>query len=384
MKCPRCGTNSRKGDAFCSRCGLPIFAPQVPFHTELQNNATPPPAHMGQIILVALTFFVGACLALGITAYKNHWFAHSTSQSLAYKQEARRQPITQSNQKLTVAKLGAQTQTQPPPLASNQTLQSPPLQSQTQIKPAPLGNQTQYAPTPVAASLSLAPPLATTFSQSQVPKLGVTNMQTPAIPQFDLDWLEHLQRCELAKRSLTKATNQRLEQFLQQFQGLLGNPNSSAFRQHTHAAEGDQNVAGSRNINLLIHNIALQWTQLQQRFDSQVPPQDCQAIATDYDAGLAGLVKTALRIDDILNGVNAVDRDRNPVIQASVQKLERINATHSLSVDQNFRNADSAVQNVCDSYHIKKWFSIDASGGTLDASGKSSGTLKSLLGILGN
>ncbi|MGH2638004.1 MAG: hypothetical protein ACRDF4_01750, partial [Rhabdochlamydiaceae bacterium] len=171
------------------------------------------------------------------------------------------------------------------------------------------------------------------------------------MPELDLNWLRHLKRCELAKKQLTKATDSDLERMIQSFEGSLGSPDSSAFRQHTNSSQnGFQNVTGAQNIYELVHNIAIEWTKLEQRFDRYPAPSDCQIIAFNYDSGLSNLVKAALKIDDIVNGVNALDRNRNPVIQASIQQLQKINSDHAQSVDESFRSADNGVQKVCDAY----------------------------------
>lgn len=203
---------------------------------------------------------------------------------------------------------------------------------------------------------------------AQVPdadlKVAATRNQ---MPDDIYAWLQHLQRCDMLKRDLTERANIELQTLIPQLKGADGLTSAADVDKMT---DPDSNITappGADLVNSEIEKINSEWAQLKARFDKMPPPTACQPIADSYDAGISDTISTVGEISQILNGVNVNDPNLRQNIDSSTNTLRGIGKNNTQGVDNMFAQTDMLVQQICDKYGVKKWFSIDVSGGNQDA-----------------
>lgn len=132
--------------------------------------------------------------------------------------------------------------------------------------------------------------------------------------------------------------------------GLLGDPLESDSKEAPSVTKAKE----------VVSDVRPQWQELSVFFESKPPPEACKGIAADYDQALR---ETAATVSDVLDIVNNVGDDPH----GAVEKLRGITNNHREHIDKPAARADQGVQQICDQYHVRKWFSIkgDVSGGGL-------------------
>jgi hypothetical protein len=114
-------------------------------------------------------------------------------------------------------------------------------------------------------------------------------------------------------------------------------------------------------VGAMIEEMRPDWDDLKKDFDSYPPPPECQAIADQYDGALQSIMDT---IDQVRNIVDNVSLNSASEIKGSADETRKVGRNHRRSIDGNFEKADDLVQDVCDLYETRKWFKIDAHGGS--------------------
>lgn len=180
------------------------------------------------------------------------------------------------------------------------------------------------------------------------------------MPDDIRDWLEHLRKTE----------DQRVATTQQQMNHVLVNANlnsvldqSDALKQWLDPGE-DTNLKqdkGTQETKQLIEGVRPAWAKLATFFESKVPPAECKEIGDKYDQVLRETGATIGDLTDIING--GLDDPRS-----AVSKLEKIKGDNSEHIDKPAKDVDQMVQDICDKYKTRKWFTIHGdigSGGML-------------------
>jgi hypothetical protein len=179
------------------------------------------------------------------------------------------------------------------------------------------------------------------------------------MPKNIRDWLEHLARIEKRKQALGGKQMEQMQELKGSLQGAGGltsaedvdkltDPNYDSFPSIEKAAS-------------MIQELKPDWVKLKQDFDAYPPPPECQGIADEYDGGLQGISDT---IDQVLGIVGGVDLTSTGDIKGSAEEVRGVGRNHRRGIDGSFEKADDLVQDVCDLYDTRKWFKIDAHGGS--------------------
>lgn len=197
------------------------------------------------------------------------------------------------------------------------------------------------------------------------PVLMDTNKPEPLLekeakrmPPDILDWLKHLEETERRRKELSHnhmsdimvtMTTLSLGGSSDVLKGLLG---------------GDADVLDSpgpaADVKVDLEMKREEWRQLNEFFKSKTPPTKCVPIFNNYSEALVG---TSSSMMDVLDALTKSSEDPNGAI-ASLSKMKG----QSKGIDAAGKAADLGVQEICDEYDVRKWFSVseDFGGGTMD------------------
>lgn len=172
------------------------------------------------------------------------------------------------------------------------------------------------------------------------------------------DWLEHLEKCEMRKRALGKKQEEAARDTISAL-----NPTGGMTVDDVKAwADPDATTLPViEKASSIMREMEGPWRDLKAFFDSVPPPPECQSIADAFDQGLQDIPDQMQELDKIISGVT------NPDTQEQGEKARddarEISREHRKKIDEPFSVTDRRVQQVCDKYQTRKWFSIDAHGG---------------------
>jgi hypothetical protein len=199
-----------------------------------------------------------------------------------------------------------------------------------------------------------------------LPKPGEASPMLPKqavrMPQDVYDWLKHLEECERRRRKLSmdqigaltvQMTYMSLGAGKKALEGLLtGDPD--ALENHGPAEEMAASAQKMRG----------EWRALNEYFKSYPPPQECVGAFSSYGELLG---ETSSMILEVMDAIAAAKENPENAIAA----------LNSLKGDSNSRigrpglETDRHVQEICDRYETRKWFSIasDFGQGSLGQAG---------------
>lgn len=322
MQCPRCGQPVVPGARFCAACGA-AFAPLpgqpvaagVPGHAIAPTFVPSSPKKWPWIVGALLA----TLLALGgLTATKVLRFGRGADDSSLRAGGSIPDPALRSGQDT------------PPPL----------LQAQS---------------SPNVPGLS-AP------GSSPPPILGAAAAKVK-MPDDVYQWLLWLEKIEREKRQLTRHQETEMQTLIATLQGAEGltvqgvqdltDPDSTS--KSAPAMDDAQNVA---------KEIVKSWSELKTKFDSKPPPTECVPIATAFDNGLSGMAGNGQKILDVLNGIAGMDTPTKEDADPAIGKVKDVRYGHTEDVDKQLHRTDDLLGSICDKYGTRKWFSIDAHGGS--------------------
>jgi len=179
------------------------------------------------------------------------------------------------------------------------------------------------------------------------------------MPQDLYDWLEHLRRCEQKKQAITGEQDQQLRELQSEMQGASGLTSADDVQKMT---DPDYNSFPTLDkATAMLNQLQPDWVALKKRFDSVPPPEECKPIAQAYDGALQNIIDTFASVEKIVSGVNLTDKSQ---IQKSADDVKDVGLHHRRGIDGSFQDTDDLVQQICDKYQTRKWFKIDAHGGS--------------------
>ncbi len=179
------------------------------------------------------------------------------------------------------------------------------------------------------------------------------------MPDDIYNWLNHLARIEKKKQALTNKELLQARELQGELQGAGG---LTSAKDVDNLSDPDYNSFPSIDkATAMIKELQPDWIALKQEFESVPPPMECKPIAEQYSIALGNIIDTFSSIEQLIGGVSLTDQAQ---MKSSTDQARAIGHDHRRGIDGSFEKTDSLVQDVCDKYETKKWFKIDAHGGT--------------------
>lgn len=208
---------------------------------------------------------------------------------------------------------------------------------------------------------------------------GVTGEPAPSqgdalaskkMPEHDLDWLKHLERIEKRRKDLS---TQQIASLLTQLTMLEGVGASTEVMKGLLGDDPDvENKTPSQEIGEEARQQKEAWKKLIEDFDSLPPPTECVPIRNAYAQCLG---ETQEMLTEVLDAFRLSDTDP----KAAVNGLMKLRGKSHTRIDIAGHETDVLVQDICDRYAVRKWFSISN-----DVGGGMSGVLGGLDGLIGH
>jgi hypothetical protein len=308
MHCPRCGKATPQGAAFCMHCGQPVAAPPTTAWQPASTAATTLGGHGAKrlVAAVAVTLLAAAGIVLGLGAagvlkLQGIWEKPSTLASEGFSERPSVLPVNSQ---------GAR------PLLL-------PAEGQGGRPILPSGGEVKVMPADVRR------------------------------------WLEHLERIEKRRVSLTQthlagamATMMTLQlggssaELDALLQGDLDGFDPGKTPPAIEKTEGD------------LSSMRREWATLTLDFNSLAPPRECVPIRNSYDQAVR---ETGGMILDILGALQRSSDDR----EGALKTLMGMKGKSDVRIGVPAGEADGLVEEICRKYDTRKWFNIarDIGGG---------------------
>lgn len=213
--------------------------------------------------------------------------------------------------------------------------------NRTATQPAETVLQRQAKPPEPVLDKTAAPPAPVMEKEATAPKV---------MPDDVRRWLEHLEETEKRRGKLAM---QGLGTMMQLAPAAQMGIDLDALKA---LASGDPDQpepkTGADKVAEGAAQVKQEWDALKEYFKSVYPPQECLATANTY---WNALDETAAMIQDILGAV--VKSKENT--SAALDMLYGMQNT-SKTIDAAGTQTDGLVQQICDKYDTKKWFSINS------------------------
>ncbi len=172
-------------------------------------------------------------------------------------------------------------------------------------------------------------------------------------------WLEHLERIERRRIEMTEL---QMASAMASMMTLQAGGGMDALKGLLEGDSGEGWDPGKTNpvdsASRDFDAMRADWTALTDEFNALAPPVECQSIRNEYDQVVR---ETGAMILDILRAVDQADEDRTKALAALIGMQGRSESRIGLPATR----SDRLVQEICDKYETRKWFSIarDVGGG---------------------
>jgi len=217
---------------------------------------------------------------------------------------------------------------------------------------------TTTPPSPTMPKLATPSPIMPKLATPDPTLMQPAPQDTP-MPDDVRAWLEHLQRIEAYRTSMTAdqigdmlvfMTGLQSSKVTDAISGILGDDDEG----------GPPKPTASENLTNKTDETRDAWRVLMDEFRKLPPPAECVPIATSYDETLG---ETSAMMVEILDALQSAQD--NP--QAAIAALTKMQGTSSGRIDSLAKDSDRQVGAICDKYKTRKWFSIasDVGGGMM-------------------
>jgi hypothetical protein len=179
------------------------------------------------------------------------------------------------------------------------------------------------------------------------------------MPKDIYDWLEHLARIERKKQALTARQEEEAMDLIRELKGTNGLSSTADVDFWTSPDSTELPVVNKASS--VMREMQPEWEDLVKEFESVPPPPECVKLRDEYDAALAAIPEQMKQLDQVLGSVSMTDQDKSRDSQTNAREVGR---NSRRKIDGSFTKSDSMVQSICDLYETKKWFKIDAHGGS--------------------
>lgn len=208
----------------------------------------------------------------------------------------------------------------------------------------------------------VAPQPATAVPRETEPVLAEPKPPEVKMPDDIYSWLEHLRITEEKRKRLATDQMGDLLVTMSQIQsgGAIMDAIGSIFGSDPENSPVDVPQSKVNRVAEEAENKRKDWKDLKNFFLSIPPPAECAPIQASYAQCLG---ETGGMMMEILDAVALADRDP----QAAIGALTRMKGQSSKRIDALGRQTDGQVQDICDKYQTRKWFTIesDFGGGVL-------------------
>lgn len=181
------------------------------------------------------------------------------------------------------------------------------------------------------------------------------------MPADIYEWLKHLEECE--HRRMTLAQKQVMDGYVtiaeakrDEIKGFL--PDLFGEEPTDPQMEPPTITSAKKSAEELRKD----WVALNEFFDSKPPPERCKTVASQYGQALR---ETGTFITDIVGELGKAQEDPH----AAIARLNEFLKTNKEMIDKPAMEADKGVQEICDEYDVRKWFTVrgDIAGGGMFA-----------------
>jgi hypothetical protein len=216
-------------------------------------------------------------------------------------------------------------------------------------------------------------PLLPAQAQAPAPFLQVPAKLPPPIledtkkdvsmPDDIYRWLKWLEEIEKEKRALTKKEDTEMSTLIATLNGAEGLSAADV----TELSDPDstmKNAPAVGDLQNLTDEMIKDWAALKTRFDSYPPPKECVPIGDAFDHGLEGLADYPKQIQALVNGVTDKETPTRADADPAIGDIKDLGGKHKKDIDSEFTGTDELIENICEKYNTRKWFTIEAHGGS--------------------
>jgi len=215
---------------------------------------------------------------------------------------------------------------------------------------ASLGANANQGP-PVLGAVGGPPPQVLPAEGNNSPVLPADN----TMPKDVLDWLKHLEETERRRKDLaTSEIGPLMADIMRQSVGGGSNPMKSLF-----GDEGpDVETPPTKGISESVDKIHSDWQDLDNFFQSVPPPSECAPIQAQYSKSLG---ETQAMMIELAGAITKANESPDEALSA----LKGMQGKSKGRIDTADQACDRLVQQICDKYKTRKWFSVasDIAGG---------------------
>ncbi len=212
----------------------------------------------------------------------------------------------------------------------------------------------------VLAASGSVPNAMTVKTASTGPAVMQQNAEAPEkMPQDVLDWLKHLEKCEAKKVSISGDQIAEVTVLMQKISVLGAGMGLMDPYDQSSDEKGDLEPSGYAKGKIM--DLRPQWSALYKFYRSYPPPAECIPIANDFDKAMSEIPGMMGDLGDVLNHVQANPSD-------ALKDMKKLQNTSYGDIDRYFSRCDEKVNQICDKYHMHKWFNIKSdvmAGGVL-------------------
>lgn len=217
------------------------------------------------------------------------------------------------------------------------------------------------APKPGVLSTRADAPPPNLLQVEAEPKTGVLKREQSGMPPDIRAWLEHLERVERERRSLSlhqigsftvTMTSLQVAGVTDALKDLMSDPNAPETQAPTSGDKVHEQVREAKE----------SWRKLREKLDSVPPPAECVPIRDQYEIALR---ETSGMMIDLLSALDrAMSSESAEDKQKIVGELYAMKGT-SETIDRAGGATDGLVGDICAKYETRKWFDIarDIGGG---------------------
>jgi len=184
-----------------------------------------------------------------------------------------------------------------------------------------------------------------------------------SMPKDIEDWLKWLEKIEREKQQLTAREQTQLTTMIASLQGA-GGLTPAGVQSLADPDNTSTSAPAMDDAQRVAREMVKDWSALKRKFDTYPPPSECVPIGTAYDNGLAGMSDNANKLSDLLGGIAAKAEPNQDDANEAIGHAKGVGRDHPHDVDTELKATDQLVQEICDKYNTRKWFSIDAHGGS--------------------
>ena len=195
-------------------------------------------------------------------------------------------------------------------------------------------------------------------AESVLPAQGNTAPVLPVdnnMPKDVLDWLKHLEETERRRKDLaTSEIGPLMADIMRQSVGGGSNPMKSLFGDEGPDVETPPTSGLTENVDK-IHS---DWQDLDNFFQSVPPPAECAPIQAQFSKSLG---ETQAMMVELVGAIGKAGESPDEALSA----LKGMQGKSKNRIDTADQACDRLVQQICDKYKTRKWFSVasDIAGG---------------------